>query len=251
MKSPLFKLIALAMASIALTAQPAQAGRRMIEIGVDVAGGAAATPWDPSEVAGVFTTSGTVDFNFLFLSASADANYSRVGDSDVVEIQADGAIAFAKLQELYYRNGGPNGDMSRVFAGVGGKIGFGSVGDLTLSVGAAALDWQRRDGGPQSILGGYAGGKLYLHIWKVENDLRVAYYMAPTFNEDQQAVALEGAPLVTSWQQGWVASDHLRIDAFKVSIFHFGPELRARMAELPDGVEWTATVGIGGRIGLL
>ncbi len=251
MKTPTLKVIGLLLASGALATPVAHAGRRMIEIGVDVAGGAAATPWDPSEVAGVFTTSGTVDFNFLFLSASADANYSRIGDSDVVEIQADGAIAFAKLQELYYRSGGPNGEMSRIFAGVGGKLGLGSVGDLTLSIGAAALDWQRTGADAQSLFGGYAGGKLYLHIWKVENDLRVAYYMAPTFNDDERAVALEGAPLVTSWQQGWVASEHLRVDAFKVSIFHFGPELRARMAELPDGVEWTATVGIGGRIGVL
>jgi hypothetical protein len=242
--------LAAALAASFVSLSQAHAGRRLIEVGVDVGGGAVATPWDAQDAAEAFSTNGSVDFNFLFLSASADASYTRVGGSDVVEIQADGAVAFAKLHEYYYRSGGPNGEMSRVFAGLGGKLGFGSLGDLTLSVGAVAMDWTRPGSAEQSLLGAYAGGKLYLHIWKFENELRVAYFAAPQINGDAASVAA-GEPFIQGWTQGMVGSNNLRFEAFKVSMFSFGPELRANVAELPDGFEWKATLGFGGKIGAL
>jgi len=244
-----FFVATLTFASIAsaLQASPSHAARRLFEVGVDLAGGAIGSPLTPEEAAPVFSTQGYLDFNFLFLHASAETSYVRAGDDDVFEVVADGGIAFAKLHELYYRSGGPNGEMTRIAVGAGGRIGLGGLGDLTLSAGVMAMDWTRPGGSEQSMTGVYAGTKLFLKIWKFENELRVAYYAAPELQSDLTS----GGRLVEGWQQGFVGTERLRFNAFKVSIFEFGPEFRARFAELPDGTEWMATLGFGGRIGVL
>ncbi len=243
--------VSIALLTALIPSSESQAARRLIEVGVDIASGAVGTPLSEEEAAAAFSVNGSFDFNFLFFHASADAGYTRAGGDDAVEILADGGIAFAKIHELYIREGGPNGDMLRVMGGFGGNFGLGALGELTLSAGVISMDWTRPGSEEQSLLGLYAGTKVFLKIWKFENELRVAYYAAPQFNPSTSDVAFTDAPLIEGWNQGVIASERLRFNAFKISIFEFGPELRARFANLPDGTEWMATVGFGGRIGVL
>jgi len=231
-------------------ATPTYAARRTIEIGVDLSSGAVGTPLSSDELAAMAGVNGSFDLSFLFFRASVDASYQTVGAQSVYEIQASGGIAFAKLHELYVRSGGPNGSMSRVAAGAGGTFGLGSLGDLTLSAGIISLNWAAPGQEEDSLTGFYAGTQVFLKIWKFENELHVAYYAAPQLTEDLSQVVLNNADAIQQWRSGLIASNQLRFNAFKVSIFEFGPELRARVAELPNGTEWMATLGFGGRIGL-
>ena len=173
---------------------------------------------------------------------------------DAFEVRADGGLFFLKLQEYYFRTGGANdaanGDMSRVMAGLGGKFSLPkAIGEITASAGVIAMNWQRPGGEQQQADGLYAGGKIALRVWKIDNELRVAYFWIPQINSDFGDVA-SGGKAIQGWDTGMVAYDRLRIEAFKIAGFKLGPELRGQFEDLPDGMSWTATLGVGGRFGL-
>jgi hypothetical protein len=244
--TPFAILIAIAFLTLST---PSQAARRTIEIGVDLSGGVVGTPLSTEDWAALGGVTGSFDLNFLFFRASVDASYQTVDADAFYEIQASGGVAFAKLHELYLRSGGPNGSMSRIAAGAGGTIGLGSLGDLTLSAGIMSLNWAAPGQAADSLTGAYAGTQLFLKIWKFENELHVAYYAAPQVADDLGQTVLTHGDAIQQWRTGLIASNQLRFNAFKVSVFEFGPELRARVAELPNGTEWMASLGFGGRIG--
>jgi hypothetical protein len=234
-------------------------GEPLIEVGVSV-GGSVVDPWDASSdvvVAGGFTSTASAQFHFLFIDASADATYvglPGVGQS-AFEVRADGGLFFLKLQEYYYRTGtganaALNGEMQRVMAGLGGKVNLPkTLGAITANAGVLAMNWQRPGGSEQEALGLYAGGKIALRIWKFEDELRVAYFWIPEINSDLDSL-LAGKAAIQGWQTGMIASNTLRFDAFKVAGFKLGPELRAQLEDIPDGLSWTATLGVSGRFGL-
>jgi hypothetical protein len=232
----------------------------MIEIGVST-GAAVTQPWDGSmsEMGG--SAAAYAHLKFLFLNA--DARFSSVYGADKanLEFQTSGGLLFLKLHELYVRKNDSSGDHTHTAAGLGGDFDLGDWGTLGASVGVMMMEWERTSGrGPgsseqKSLLGGYAGAHLYLHIWKFENELRVAYFTSPEVNTDVIGIASDaqvtGSEIVKGWTSGMIASDVLRFNAVKFGIFELGPEAAARAMVMPDGTEFVVTFGIGGKIGVL
>jgi hypothetical protein len=234
--------------------------RPMIEFGA-TGGGTFTQPWNGAS--GVGAGGGTVDarLEFLFIDAQARFTGASYNGQPGFEFSASGGLLFLKLHELYIRRDTPNGNMDSVAAGLGGSFDLpADLGEIGASLGVIAMDIQRpaTSTAPAShsqLLGGYLGGHLYLHIWKFENELRVAYYATPQVNTDLLGIvgdgSVTGSEIVTGWTTGLVASNVLRFNAFKIGILSLGPEVAARAMQLPDGAEYMVSFGLGGRIGVL
>ena len=224
----------------------------LIEVGVDV-NFAAAQPIDAEtfSVASGYSFGGNASFNFLFLNMDADFVFDRFAAENTFEIGGSAGLLFLKVHEIYYRVGGPNGDQMRGFAGFGSSFDLPKeLGVITASLGAGVIDWERPGEESQVLYGGYAGAKILLKIWKLKNELQVAYYIAPSITEDLESVEWGETEFIERWNHGIVASEKIRIDIFKLPLLSFGPEARARLVQLPDGTEWSGTVGFGGNFGL-
>jgi len=173
--------IALFSLSSPLSQAAETAGNRpMIEIGIAAGGANDITP-----VASGSTFAGMVSadarFNLLFMDAQAEfISFAgpNGGFTEDYSLRANGGLFFAKVHEFYMRKN-PNGDHMHAMAGFGSSYDLpGNVGTISASLGAMIMNWERGDTSKE-LVGGYGGVNLYMHIWKFENELRIAYYAAP------------------------------------------------------------------------
>ncbi len=267
--------------SLPHTTYAADGGRPMIEVGVTLGGGN-----DVSPIATGSTFAGMVSadarFNFLFLDAQAEfISYGVDGNgfSEDFSVRANGGLFFLKVHDFYMRKDPQNGNHTHTMAGVGSGYDLPSnIGSITASMGAIVMDWER-NGRDKNLVGGYIGGNLYLHIWKFENELRIAYYATPKLNIEgaidgavndavNEATSdlppgvggaandalgttnTSGTELITGWKKGLMLSNTLRFNVISVPLFTLGPQAQFSMMQMPDGTEFVTTLGFGGRFGL-
>ncbi len=207
---------------------------------------------DGSEWKVVPTYSATIGAKLNFLMIEAEAEFTAHKEDSVnFEMRGSAGILFLKLHEIYVRTGGERGEQKRATLGLGGTFPLPlNLGKVSASLGALGVLWQRPEGADQKMFAFYAGGTMYMHVWRFQNELRVAYYATPSFNFDAgQALSSGGKSVVSGWANGLIASDKLYFQAIKLPLITLGPELRAEVEQLPDGTEWLVTAGVGGTLG--
>jgi hypothetical protein len=248
------KIALLAVYSLLVLLSAPSVRAEMIGIGVN-ASGAVVTPWNAEDFADAIGYNVGADFNvdLLFLHADLDAQYTGFDGNQRYEARASADVLILQIQELHYRNSESEGKAVRGMAGIG--FGFDlpkSLGRISASAGAMAMQWTNPGEAQRDLLGLYAGANLKLRIWKVENELRVAYYRG---QEEWRDFIPENHPenyardYKEGWDSGIIASERAYVQLFKISVLAFGPELRAQIANLPDGTEWMTTLGVSGHVG--
>ncbi|MGK5087129.1 hypothetical protein WDW86_06190 [Bdellovibrionota bacterium FG-2] len=247
MKFSLFALLALVSSVTAFASDDP-----MIEINasVDTRFDSPYTSGQEWQVIPSYTATVGGKLNLLLVEAEAEFTAHKE-DTTNFEIRGSASVLILKLHEIYIRTGGTQGEEKRAALGLGGTFGLPmNLGKLSASVGAMGVLWQRPEGADQKMFGFYAGGTLYMHVWRFQNELRVAYYATPSFNFDpEQALTSGGKSVVSGWANGIIASDKLFFKAISLPLLTLGPELRAEVEQLPDGTEWLVTAGIGGTLG--
>jgi hypothetical protein len=170
-----------------------------------------------------------------------------------LQVRAAGGILMLRLHELLYRRGPQSGEELRINAGLGWNFALPrSLGNLTATLGAMYLDW-RRAYATQSRQewGGFVGGSLFLRVWRIQNEFRIAVYGIPHPGDlSPTSIATTGTSgIVRSWDFGVTASNRLYVEVLKLNVMTLGPDLRAQVEQLPDGTEWMGLVGVSGRFG--
>lgn len=205
---------------------------------------------------GAFTVgvNGALHFTDLF---DAEGNFLLMpaGQSTRYEFTASGGAVYVfKLQELYIAgpSNGPDSQTSVLFGpGFARPLPGKLIGKLTVSIGAAYLEWLRPHlEEKQSIAGAYLGGNLILRVWKLQNKLRLAFYLAP--NPNAKEVKFTGPGVSEAWNsasKGFLGEDELVLPVLSKGPVDVRSKLGLLLRQLPDGTEWRGTIGIEGRVG--
>ncbi|MGK5086047.1 hypothetical protein WDW86_00680, partial [Bdellovibrionota bacterium FG-2] len=257
MKSSFVALFALVI-SVVFTVPSFAGDEPMIEINASVDSRFDSPYTTGNDWAVIPSYSATVGGKFNYWKIDAEAELTaQEGDGLNFEFRGSAGLLFLKLHEIYVRTGGAQGEEKRAMLGLGGSVDLpASLGKLTASVGAMGILWQRPKGAAgasgveQQMLGLYAGATLFMHIWRFENELRVAYYASPRIDLSLGSMSSGTQDISGVWSKnGLIASDRLYFRAIKLPFMSFGPDLRAAVEQLPDGTEWVVTAGIGGTFG--
>ncbi len=169
--------------------------------------------------------------------------------------RADAKVFFLQLQELYIRDGGPNGRARRILGGLGGHINLlNRSTQLALGAGVASLNWNRGHG-EQDRFGFYAGGSITLRIRKFEGQLWVAYIVTQPNNWDIAQTSPSTSPRTIKadvWntlEGSLLARAQASLEAFRLGPTQVRALVGLDLQQFPDGTEFLAHIGVQTRWG--
>lgn len=207
----------------------------------------------------------SIRYNAWVNSGQVDFLFPVPGSWNSVQVRASTEFLILHLHELMYRNGGAYDEQLRIMGGIGQSKSLpGGLGRVAASLGLMYLQNSVRDPDSQDfskvnavMAGAYVGGVLELKIWKIENQLRIAYYVAPRVFKELEELTIDDVLQIgdfSTWHSGLIGDAKIFMHAFDLDLMGqslvIGPEVRAEFAQLPTGTELMFRFGIGGRVRL-
>jgi hypothetical protein len=205
----------------------------------------------------------SIRYNLWVNSGRVDFLFPVPGSWNSIQVRASSEFLILHLHELMYRNGGAYDEQLRIMGGIGQSKSLpGGLGRVAASLGLLylqnfALDPNSPDLRRVSAVmaGAYVGSILELKIWKIENQLRIAYYVAPRVFKDLEELTIDDVLQIgdfSTWHRGLIGDAKIFMHAIDLDLMGksilVGPEIRAEFADLPSGTEMMFRFGIGARV---
>ena len=229
-----------------------EGGRHLFELAVG--GGMSWQSLEPTEVdvevGGALQTRVMVDV----VHARAEGRFLIVDPSrpELFDIRADARLLFVTVHDFTWRRTS-QGELLRLFAGLGGDIDIGDHFHLMLNLGFAMTRLGGFDGLERQLTetyGAYAGVVGRLHIGPVRDELRLAGHAMMQPPELSFELALAPETIFDELEGGLTASNRLYVEALREGVISIGPELFFSVEQLVGGPVFQGTLGVSGTLGI-